>query len=62
MQTEDKLENLKSEHRDLDYAIGTLTERLPYDQVQVQRLKKRKLWLRDVISRLEADREPDLIA
>jgi len=62
MQAEDKLENLKSEHRDLDYAIGTLTERLPYDQVQVQRLKKRKLWLRDVISRLEADREPDLIA
>jgi hypothetical protein len=54
MQAEEKLENLN--------AIGTLTERLPYDQVQVQRLKKRKLWLRDVISRLEADRQPDLIA
>ena len=62
MQAEEKLENLKAEHRDLDYAIGTLTERLPYDQAQVQRLKKRKLWLRDVISRLEADRQPDLIA
>ena len=59
---DEKLEHLKSEHRDLDYAIATLTERLPYDQVQVQRLKKRKLLLRDMITRLEAKARPDIIA
>ena len=57
-----KLEVLRAEHRDLDYAIATLTERAPYDQVQVQRLKKRKLWLRDQIERLEDFERPDLIA
>lgn len=56
------IEELKAEHRDLDYAIEALTERVPYDQVQVQRLKKRKLWLRDMISRIEAEARPDIIA
>jgi len=57
-----KLELLRAEHRDLDYAIATLTERAPYDQVQVQRLKKRKLALRDQIERIEGFACPDLIA
>tara|TARA_R110002073_G_scaffold227911_4_gene388736 strand:+ start:172 stop:381 length:210 start_codon:yes stop_codon:yes gene_type:complete len=57
-----KLEILRAEHRDLDYAIATLTERAPYDQVQVQRLKKRKLSLRDQIERVEGFARPDLIA
>jgi hypothetical protein len=61
-QVDQKLEIFRSEHRDLDYAIATLTERAPYDQVQVQRLKKRKLWLRDQIERLEMSETPDLIA
>ena len=57
-----RLEALRSEHADLDYAIASLTERPPFDQVQVQRLKKRKLWLRDMIARLEAQGHPDIIA
>ena len=57
-----RLEALRSEHADLDYAIAALTERPPFDQVQVQRLKKRKLWLRDMIARLEAQGHPDIIA
>ena len=56
------LAGLRAEHADLDYAIATLTERAPFDQVQVQRLKKRKLWLRDQINRLECGTMPDIIA
>lgn len=57
-----RLEVLRAEHRDLDYAIATVTERAPYDQVQVQRLKNRKLWVRDQINRLECGGQPDMIA
>jgi len=57
-----RLEALRSEHADLDYAIATLTETAPFDQIQVQRLKKRKLWLRDMIAKLESQGHPDLIA
>jgi hypothetical protein len=57
-----KLENLKAEHRDLDYAIATLGEQAHFDQLQVQRLKKRKLKLKDFIDRLEAGEKPDIIA
>ncbi len=57
-----KLEALRSEHADLDYAITALTRTAPFDQIQVQRLKKRKLWLRDMIAKLEAQGYPDLIA
>lgn len=62
MSLQEKLESLKAEHRDLDYAIATLAERAPFDQVQVQRLKKRKLRLRDEIARLEDETRPDIIA
>ncbi len=58
----EKLAKLKLEHRDLDDVIARLTERAPYDQLQLQRLKKRKLVLKDQISRLEALLHPDIIA
>ncbi|HKK30342.1 MAG TPA: YdcH family protein [Alphaproteobacteria bacterium] len=61
-QVTQRLESLRAEHRDLDYAIATLTERAPFDQVQVQRLKKRKLWVRDQINRLEGGGRPNIIA
>lgn len=57
-----RLATLKAEHRDLDYAIATIGEQAHYDQVQVQRLKKRKLKLRDLIDRLEDGERPDIIA
>lgn len=57
-----KLTELNLEHRDLDDVIARLTERAPYDQLQLQRLKKRKLVLRDQISRIEGKLYPDIIA
>ncbi len=58
----DKLAALRVEHRDLDDIIARLVERPPYDQLQLQRLKKRKLTLRDRISYLEDQITPDIIA
>jgi hypothetical protein len=57
-----KLANLRSEHRDLDEVIARVTETAPFDQLQVQRLKKRKLALKDQIARLESRLVPDIIA
>ena len=57
-----KLEALKSEHRDLDEVIDRLIERAPFDQLQLQRLKKRKLGLKDQITKLESQLIPDIIA
>lgn len=57
-----KLAKLELEHRDLDDVIARLTERAPYDQLQLQRLKKRKLILKDQISRVEDELLPDIIA
>ena len=57
-----KLATLKSEHRDLDDVIARLSERVPIDQLQLQRLKKRKLLLKDRISKLESELLPDIIA
>ncbi len=57
-----KLEELRTEHRDLDDAIGALAAAGPGGNLQVQRLKKRKLWLRDQIVRLESMLLPDIIA
>lgn len=56
-----KLEALKSEHRDLDEVIDRLLEK-PLDQLQLQRLKKRKLGLKDQITKLESQLIPDIIA
>jgi hypothetical protein len=57
-----KLEALKSEHRDLDDVIDRLIEKAPFDQLQLQRLKKRKLGLKDQIIKLESQLIPDIIA
>jgi hypothetical protein len=57
-----KLTALTLEHRDLDDVIARLSERMPYDQLQLQRLKKRKLALKDQISKIESDLLPDIIA
>ena len=57
-----KLEALKSEHRDLDEVIDRLIEKPPFDQLQLQRLKKRKLLLKDQITKLESQLLPDIIA
>lgn len=56
------LAELTAEHRDLDMVITRLTEDGAYNQVQVQRLKKRKLILRDEITELENRLLPDIIA
>jgi hypothetical protein len=55
------LHELRSEHRDLDTVIARLSAQ-PIDQLQVQRLKKRKLMLKDEIARLESRLIPDNIA
>jgi len=57
-----KLESLRIEHRDLDDVIDRLIEKPPYDRLQLQRLKKRKLGLKDQILRLESQLIPDIIA
>ncbi|MEL7445748.1 MAG: DUF465 domain-containing protein [Pseudomonadota bacterium] len=57
-----RLELLKSEHRDLDAAIAALTEAGSTDQLQIARLKKRKLRLKDQISLIEDSLLPDIIA
>ena len=57
-----KLAHLLSEHRDLDDVITRITESGPFDQLQIQRLKKRKLLLKDQISQLESQLLPDIIA
>lgn len=57
-----RLLELKVEHRDLDDVITRLTETAPYDQLQLKRLKKRKLFLKDEITSLENRLLPDIIA
>lgn len=57
-----KLSELRTEHRDLDDVINRLTEDSGFNQVQVQRLKKRKLSIKDQISSLENQMLPDIIA
>ena len=57
-----KLQALLSEHRDLDDVIAQLTGASASDQLRMQRLKKRKLALKDEIARLHALVLPDIIA
>ena len=57
-----RLAELRVEHRDLDDAIARLMEGPYVDQLQVRRLKKRKLMLKDFIARLESELIPDLDA
>ena len=57
-----ELEVLKGEHRDLDEAISALHEKAGSDRLTIQRLKKRKLRLKDKIVHLEDQITPDIIA
>ena len=57
-----ELARLRQEHRDLDAAITALATSAVADSLQIQRLKKRKLILKDSISRLEDQLLPDIIA
>ncbi len=59
---EAELERLRQEHRDLDAAIDALGAVGAGDQLQIQRLKKRKLALRDRLSFVEDQLTPDIIA
>jgi hypothetical protein len=57
-----RIELLRVEHRDLDAAINALLDQGGADQLQIARLKKRKLRLRDEIALLEDQLIPDIIA
>jgi hypothetical protein len=58
----EQLARLQQEHRDLDAAIAALAMSPGSDVIQVQRLKKRKLVLRDKIRQIEDQITPDIIA
>ena len=58
----ERLVELRLEHRDLDDVITRLSDQPTIDQLQIQRLKKRKLMLRDQITRIESELLPDIIA
>jgi hypothetical protein len=58
----EQLARLQQEHRDLDAAIAALAASPGSDLIQVQRLKKRKLVLRDKIRQIEDLLTPDIIA
>lgn len=66
MKTDDvlrlELSVLRDEHRDLDQAIQALIEKGTADQLTIQRLKKKKLILKDKISMIEDRLTPDIIA
>ncbi|MFC4671326.1 YdcH family protein [Seohaeicola nanhaiensis] len=57
-----ELEVFRRQHRDLDEAIMALVDRGTADQLTVQRLKKQKLRLKDIISLIEDRLTPDIIA
>jgi hypothetical protein len=56
------LAELRQEHRDLDTAIEQLAQAVGRDELQITRMKKRKLLLKDTIARLESKLIPDLDA
>lgn len=57
-----RLDTLRAAHRALDERIAQIAAQLPRDEVELQRLKKQKLALKDRIVHLESDRIPDIIA
>lgn len=57
-----KIQQLRVQHRDLDDAIAALIVTGTTNLLQVKRLKKQKLFLRDIIAKLEDKRLPDIIA
>lgn len=58
----ERIIGLRQEHRDLDDAIAALEDQSPYDQLRLQRMKKRKLALKDLTLQLEAMLHPNIIA
>lgn len=58
----ERLAELQLEHRDLDEAIAHLADSVHVDQLRVTRMKKRKLLLKDAITRIESMLIPDLDA
>ena len=61
-QIRERLQALEIEHHDLDDVIGRLSADLAQDQLQLQRLKKRKLFIKDQIQRLRTRLIPDIVA
>ena len=61
-QLRDQLEDLRKEHKELDREIDLLVENGTIDFMKIQRLKKRKLQLKDMIRHIESDLLPDIIA
>lgn len=59
---ERRLAELREDHKDLDDAIRALEERFQPDMLQIARLKRKKLALKDEIGRLEDQLTPDIIA
>ncbi len=59
---DNQLAALRKEHRELDETIRDMAATGPYDPIELQRLKKRKLQLKDEITRLGSARLPDIIA
>ncbi|MBX9811742.1 MAG: YdcH family protein [Burkholderiales bacterium] len=57
-----RINQLHIEHRDLDDVISQLSQRNAQDQLQLQRLKKRRLYLKDQIAMLERQLTPDIRA
>jgi hypothetical protein len=57
-----RISELQMEHRDLDDAIARLSENPLPDQLRMQRLKKRKLLLKDQLTYLERQLDPDVLA
>lgn len=57
-----RIAELRQEHQDLDAAVEALAATPRPDQLQIARLKKKKLVLRDEVSRLEDQLTPDIIA
>ena len=57
-----RLEVLRVEHRDLDEAIHALEDKASADMLTLRRMKKKKLALKDEITRLEDEVTPDIIA
>lgn len=58
----ERLETLRREHGDLDEVIARLAEEPAFDMIKLQRLKKRKLAIKDMITQIESQLIPDIIA
>ncbi|MEM9469110.1 MAG: DUF465 domain-containing protein [Pseudomonadota bacterium] len=59
---EERLVELEREHKDLDDVINRLRETPPVDFLQIKRLQKKKLQLKDMIQKIRSDLLPDIIA